>query len=608
MRIKRDPFLAAAMLLVFLVSGVTPAFGQDLVPVSSIGGGSSVFVFRKVSAAAARRFTSAPKVIRTKVQRIETAKKIKKQYETLAKVEPKRTRSAVVTPDKIPTKIKTMPKEQASQIFAGVGEYYIDRSDTDQSIEFFREALTMDKKNAKALGGLSEALVAKGNEYLFADDSSKAKAYFLEAIKNNPKNAAAYFGLGEVYTDLDLRDDAIASYEKALTGDAKLTEIYLPLGILYFQKGEIAKADDILTKARAGSLASSESEVLLGSIRASQNRIPEALEALSRAQQMDPSNAEAFYYKGEILLRQGNQADALVQLQKAITLRANYFEAYRASGQAYLELKRYPDAVTAYKTATRFKNDNAETYAGLGEANLMAGNYNDAESAFATAKDLTMRNKEFIKDDVADFYSKIGYAIGRQCELNMRQAIACRWPAAIDAFKKAADLVGNPLDQANLGWAYYNAARVDINARRPEAAKPNLELAKTALQKALAGGPQIADGVLQNLGGVQIDLGDYAGAIQSLKPVTTRKPGWTFSKYALGTAYFKTNDFQSAVAMFSAAADAEPRNPNYLASLGYSYLKLKQGKDVRKVVDRLKKVDPAEANKLEQQAKIAGVK
>jgi superkiller protein 3 len=608
MSIKRNAFISLALIFTFIFSAAMPFYGQDLVPVSSIGGASSVFVFRKAVAGAARRFTSTPHGVRTKSQRLETAKKIKKQYDTLAKVEPRRPRSTVVTPDKVPQSVATMPKAQASKIFAGVGEYYIDQNDTDQSIDFFRESLTLDAKNAKAVGGLSEALAAKGNEYLFAEQTSKAKAFFLESIKYNPQNAVAYFGLGEVYTDLDQSDQAIVSYEKALAGDAKLTEIYLPLGILYYQKGEIAKADGILTKAQANSIENSESDVLLGAIRSSQNRMPEALDALNRAQQLDPKNAEAFYYKGDILLRQGHQADAITEFQKAVALRPNYFEPLRASGQAYLELKKYPEAVAAYKMATRFKNDNAETYAGLGEAYRLTGNYNDAESAYATAKDLTMRNPAFIKDDVADLFSKIGYSIGRQCELNMRKAIACRWPSAIDAFKKAVDLAGSPLDNANLGWAYYNAARVDINMRQPDKARPNLELAKTALQKALSGSPQIADGVMQNLGGVLIDLGDFTGAIQQLKPVVDREPDWTFSKYALGTAYFKSGDFNNAARMFNAALDSDRDNVNYLSSLGYSQLKLRNAKEVRKVVDRLKKVDPAEARKLEQQALIAGVK
>lgn len=604
---RRNAILTYILLAAFSIGSVLPVFGQDLVPISGMDGGSSVFVFRG-SKSSTRKFAPTQRAVRSKAQRIDTAKRIKTQYDTLATSEPRRVKSVVVAPDKVPPRINTMSKDQASKIFAGVGEYYIGKNDTENSINFFRESLNLDENNVKAKEGLSEALAAKGNDLVINDQTAKAKAYFLESLKYNPKNTAAYLGLGSAYTDLDQRDEALASYEKALSGDSKLTEVYLPLGILYFQKGEIAKADDLLTKAIANGADTAETEVLVGQIRMSQNRNDDALAAFTRAKTLDPANAEASYFTGEVMLRQGKQSDAVTEYQKAIALRANYFEAYVGSGQADLELKRYPEAVAAYKAAVRIKNDNAIAYAGLGEANRFAGNFNDAESAYAVAKDLTLRTTDYNKDDVADLYSKIGYSIGRQCELNMRQAMPCRWTFAVDAFQKAVEYGNTSIDYANLGWAYYNLARQSINQRQPDKAQPNLMLAKTALQRALTGSPEIADGVLQNLGGVQIDLGDYQGAVVSLKPVVAHRPEWTFSKYALGTAYYKLNDFQNAEMMFKAAVDDDGQNANYLASLGYTEVKLRNGKEVKNVIARLKKINPDEALKLDLEARAAGIK
>lgn len=605
--VKRNSLLAAALVVTFSIGGIMPAFGQDLVPVSNIGGGgSSVFVLRPSKAP--KKFSGGTRTTRSKAQKAETAKKIKKQVDTLAKAEPRRVKSTVVTPDKVPTNMKTISKEQASKLFAGVGEYYIDRDDAENSINFFRESTTLDANNIKAREGLSEAFVVKANKLQASDQGTSAKAYFLEALKYDPKNAAAYVGLGSAYTDLDQVADAIVNYEKALAANPNLTEIYLPLGVLYYQKGEIAKADEMLTRAVADSAESAETLLLIGQIRGSQNRNDEALVALNRAKALDPNNAEAFYYTGDVLMRLGRLNDAIIEFQRASSLKPNYFEALRGAGQANFELKNYKDSVAAYQAATRAKNDNADTYAALGEANRMAGNYNDAESAYATAKDLMARMPDYNKDDQADIYSKIGFVIGQQCELNMRQAIACRWPAAIAAFQKAVDITGSPIDRANLGWAYYNQARVDINSRRPDAARPTLELAKSTLQMALTGNPKITDGVLQNLGGVQIDQGDFRGAIESLKPVVNHQPDWVFAKYALGTAYFKVDEFENAEPMFRAAADMDPTNVGYLASLGYTLIKLKRGGEVKKIVARLKKLDAGEALKLEQTAKFANVK
>ncbi len=86
-----------------------------------------------------------------------------------------------------------------------------------------------------------------------------------------------------------------------------------------------------------------------------------------------------------------------------------------------------------------------------------------------------------------------------------------------------------------------------------------------------------------------------------------RRPEWNFSKYALGTAYFKVNDFDNAARMFRAAVDKEPNNASMLSSLGYTEIKRKNGKEVKKIIDRLKPLNTPAAIKLEQEAKQARV-
>src|ERR1041385_7002614 len=129
---------------------------QDLVPVSDISGSSSVFVFRNSSKGSPQRFVTRQRSNRSKEARIESAKRITTQYETLAKVAPRRARAQVVDPNdpRLP-KIATMPKEDAAKLFTGVGEYYIDKNDSENAINFFTEAVDLDSQNAVAPKGLS---------------------------------------------------------------------------------------------------------------------------------------------------------------------------------------------------------------------------------------------------------------------------------------------------------------------------------------------------------------------------------------------------------------------------------------------------------------------
>jgi tetratricopeptide (TPR) repeat protein len=587
---KRSHFARtyAAAIIGAILFNCIPATAQDLVPVSDITGGSSVFVFRN-TARSTKKFSSSARSTRTKAQRLETAKKIRKQYDATAGNQ--RVKSSVVTPDKVPVSVKTLSKEKASALFAGVGEYYIAKNDLDNSIDFFRESITLNDKNKRASDGLSDALAAKAHELLISEKADTARAYFLEALKNNPKNAAAYFGLGEIYTDLNQTDEAVASYEKALANDPSLTEIFMPLGILYYQKGEIAKADELLTKAVANSSETAETQVFLGVIRFSQNRNDEALAAFQRAKAIDPDYAEAYLHTGDVLMRTGKTAGAVAEYQKAVSLRSTYFEAWRGIGTANFELKNYPDAIAAFTQAKKLKNDNPDVYAALGDAYRLAGSYNDAESSYALARDFMLRNKDYSPDEIADVYSKIGFVVGRQCEQNMKNAIACRWPAAIKALEKAVELGGgNTADFSNLGWAYYNAARIDFLEKRDADGKDKLLQAKMNLEKAVAANPTYVQGPLLNLGMTLTDLGDFAGAADALEKVVRREPDWVFAINELGIAYRKQNNFKDAITQFKKAINKDDSFAAAHYNLGESEFRNGNLANAKKEFQKLKKL------------------
>ncbi len=596
--------ISAALITVFWLTPLA-ASGQDLVSYSSIASGSSVFVFRNSQSAAKRVVTAKP--VRTQAARLQTVTRIKKQYETIARTNPRPGREKVVTPDNVP-RIKSLPPALGSKVLAGVGEYYIQQNDFENAIDILREAMTLDPKNTAAKLGYSEALALKGNDKLEKNLPKEAQPLFTEALANNPKNSAAYFGIGEVYSELGQTGDAISSYQKSLENDPKLTEIYVPLGILYFQTGEIAKADEILTKALAASPERAETQYFFGLVRAKQGRSEEALQAFQKARAIDPNYAEAFYRAGEVLEALNRSGEAVAEYQNAVALKKDYFDAWVGLGGAQYDVGNYAGSVEAFTNAKRLKNDNWQTMAGLGDANLKLGNFNDADGNFKLAATLLMRNADFNKDTAADLYSKAGYALGMQCPLNQAKFIPCQWPSAIKSLEKAVDLGGKPIDYTNLGWAYFNASRVDRSNRMAVEQQAKLQLAKAALQKAIDANPTFIDNALQNFGVVQNDLGDFRGAIETFKKVMEKSDS-SFTRYALGAAYFMLGENDNAAAAFRASVDKDPNNIDALSALGSLEVKRKNLKEANKILDQLKqkKADSA-AGKLEQEIKLSGFK
>ena len=417
--------LISALLLASFLLASTAATAQDLVPVSSLTGGSSVFVFRSARQVV-RRVAPVAKPTRSKAQRLEVVVKIKKQYDTLAKITPKINRAKVVDPNKLPPNAsRTLPPDQASKLFAGVGEYYLDKGDFEQSFDFFRDAIRLDTRNVNAKNGYSEALAMKGNDLIVKDNAEAAKGIFLEAINFNPNNSAALFGIGEVYSELNQQSEAIAAYEKSLKNDNKLTEIYVPLGILYYQSGDIAKADELLSKALINSNENAETQFFLGLVRSSQNKLDAALAAFQKAKTIDPTYAEAFFNTGETLVKLKRTAEAVAEYQKAVSLKPAYFDAQVGLGQALYEVGKYPEAIVAFNAAKKLKNDNWEVFAGLGEAYRQVGKFEDAEANYRNAALFLSRITDYNKETLAELYSKTGFSIGQQCDIKIGRA-SCR--------------------------------------------------------------------------------------------------------------------------------------------------------------------------------------
>lgn len=581
--------LALTVIFTMLICAV-PLRAQGLVPVSDIAGGSTVFVFRTSAKSAPRRFVSKVRQGQTKSQRQDNARKVNKQFVALAKVAPRRERTASIDPNNYAKGFPTLAPGEASKLFAGVGEWYMDRSDYNHALDFFREANTMDKANSRASFGLSEALALKGNELLATDKTTAAKTFFEEALKYNPKNAPAYFGLGEFYTEAKQETEAQNNYELAIANDPELTEIYVPLGVLYYQKGEIAKADTLLTKALAASPDDAQTQYFLGLIRYSQNENAEALTAFTKAKTIDTKYAEAFYQSGETLSRLKNYREAQADFKVATVLKPAYFEAWLGLGSANYELGNYAEAVAAYKEAVRLRNNNAEAFENLADAHRQMNNFNDAESAYNLANVFIIRNTDYNKQDAADIFAKASFMIAKQCEIDNRRNAPCRWETAVSHLEKAIALSQSSVDYANLGWAYYNWAKWDINHNNAAAGQPRLLKAKENLQKAVATSPTFLEGPLLNLGLVLTDLGDYSGAVEALKRVVDKEPKWAFALNELGVAYRKQNNYKEAVRQFKKAVEKDDKFAMAVYNLGEAEFRNGNQGESKKAFDKLQKM------------------
>jgi hypothetical protein len=176
-------FFTLLLIWTFLI-GSLPAHSQDIIAASDLTGGPSVFVFRTSRKAKQQKAAFRTEQKRSVAQKRETRAKIVKQTTVVAKANQVKRPTKRVDPQtfaKVSLKIKTIPREEASLILAGLGEYYLERDNLIDSIDAFRESVTLDSTNRFGREGLSDAYTRKGNEHLAKEETDKAKNFLEEA-------------------------------------------------------------------------------------------------------------------------------------------------------------------------------------------------------------------------------------------------------------------------------------------------------------------------------------------------------------------------------------------------------------------------------------------
>lgn len=542
------------LVFAFLINGL-PLRAQDVVTSEDFTGGSSAFVFRTSRKPTQRKIAlrTSASLTRSKTAKLESVKRISRQSVTVAKVNPKRTKSKEVSPETVKpnsVEFKRKTPQEAAVIFAGVGEYHLNRDELDQSIGWFRESVQLDEKNNNAKTGLSDALTRKGDELLTAEKYDVAKLFFEEAIRHNQKNAAAHAGLAAIFSAKDETDNAIASYERALSNDTDLTELNAPLGVLYFQKGEIAKAEIYLQKALATSPDNAETQFYIGLLRYKQDRNEDALAAFRRSVELDPTNSEAHYYLGEVYDRLNRDKEAIAAYQKSVELNPKFADAWFDLGVAYFNRDRLPEAIEAYKQAIKLKPTYGEAHANLADVYRLTGKWDEAIASYRLAT-------TFITND-AELYSKYGYVATRRAAAPGYKSY---WKTAIENFEKAAAIAPQYIDYTNLGWAYYNVAQSNLKERNEADYKLNLGKARDAFVRAnsLNPVPKVAAAINLNLGMTLTDLGDYPGSIAALKKATDMQRDWIPAINELGIAYRKNGDLENAVRQFKRVIELDDK-------------------------------------------------
>ena len=217
----------------------------------------------------------------------------------------------------------------------------------------------------------SVALASQGARYVVAELTSagnllcdqgnprEALNCFLKAMKilNNCKTlgdkrvAICHYNTARAYAMLDMNDEALEHYSKALQAAPRLVQAHNNIGMLLNQSG----------------------------------RFDEASEHFKKAIKLDGLFAPAYYGLGVALQSMGDNVNAAFAYQKALTFNPESYPAWINLGLVCHSIESYEVAINCYKEAIALSDHDAEAFYNLGLAYMGAGDLKQAAAAFSDA-------------------------------------------------------------------------------------------------------------------------------------------------------------------------------------------------------------------------------
>lgn len=240
-------------------------------------------------------------------------------------------------------------ESENAQIYYELGHLYLKKEDRIHSLAAFKLALEKDSENPFYNNSLAYA-------YVQAELYDEAIEHYQAAIKLNPDKewtSIVCQALGSIYSQIKGNSEAaIASFQAGIILDPENSEIYLSLGDVYMEDGDLDNAirsycDSIKVNAE-DYRAYSKAGIALWE----KDYLEEAIVAYHRAIDLNPEYDVALNNLGVIYLDgMGVPAEALEYIKKAIDVNPNYTLAYFNAGRASQTLGEFNEAAKYYQMA-----------------------------------------------------------------------------------------------------------------------------------------------------------------------------------------------------------------------------------------------------------------
>jgi tetratricopeptide (TPR) repeat protein/S1-C subfamily serine protease len=432
--------------------------------------------------------------------------------------------------------INTLPKEEDlkefhSSILQQQSVVYRYLENYEQALTVINQAISLFPNNPNHY---NEKFVVLGELKRY----DEGLAAINKAIELAPR-AAWYYNRGNLYSDQQKYELALADYSKAIELNRNYANAYYNRGVLYKdqQKYELALAD--FSKAIEINRNFAEAYINRGNLYKDQQKYELALADFTKAIDINPNYALAYNNRGLLYFAQQKYELALADYNKAIKLNPNYAVAYINRGLLYFDQQKYELALADYNKAIKLNPNDAKAYNNRGALYSLQQKYELALADYNKAIKLDSK--------LAEVYYNRGNLYSDQQKYDL----------ALADYNKAIEL------NRNYANAYYNRGNLYKDQQK-------YDLALADYNKAIELNRNYAN-AYYNRGNLYKDQQKYDLALSDFTKAIDINPNYALAYNNRGLLYFAQQKYELALADFNKAIEINPNHANAYYNRGVLY-------------------------------------
>ncbi len=313
--------------------------------------------------------------------------------------------------------IKTIKSNNLTDPLCGLfyfekGMYYFNINQPDEAFGYFKKAVSIDLKHAKAykmLGGLCnryKSTMKQGIKYskkaieidpyyynafnnlAYAYDQLGYKdlaiTYYNEALRLNPSYEIAHANRALVYMDKNEYNLAIEDWDWVIANDKHDRQAWYSRGICYYNLGEYEQAiDDLNSSSRY-----MDADLYTALCYYHTNQYAKMNSALKRAIDLDPDNSAAYLWRATVKTTLNNYSGALDDYNKVLELDNDEILALTGRADVHAKQNNIQKAYADYDLALSIDPNDPQTYVQKGKLALEQNDISIAADCFQQAHQL----------------------------------------------------------------------------------------------------------------------------------------------------------------------------------------------------------------------------